>query len=147
MKSEPESFGIDDLERVRVTSWEGVRNYQARNYLRSQRKGDRVLFYHSNCAEPGVVGIASVARTAYPDPTAFDPGSKYFDPRSDPADPRWFMTDLAFVRRLARVITLHELQGRPELDGLALLRRGNRLSVTPLSKAHYDIIVALERTR
>jgi predicted RNA-binding protein with PUA-like domain len=141
LKSEPESFSIDDLERVGVTAWDGVRNYQARNYLRAQRKGDRVLFYHSSCAEPGVVGLAEIAREAYPDDSAFDPADKHFDPKSDPADPTWFMPDVKFVRRLPRVVTLHELQGRPELDGLLVTRKGNRLSVLPVSKEHFDFIV------
>ena len=145
MKSEPDSFSIDDLERVVTTSWDGVRNYQARNYLRSQRKGDRILFYHSSCAEPGVVGIAEVAREAYPDNTAFDPTNKHYDPKSDPAEPTWYMPDIRFVRRLPRVVTLHELQGRPELDGLLFTRKGNRLSVTPVSKEHFDFIVAQAR--
>ena len=145
MKSEPDSFSIDDLERVGTTSWDGVRNYQARNYLRSQRKGDRILFYHSSCAEPGVVGIAEVAREAYPDDTAFDPTDKHYDPKSNPADPTWYMPDIKFVRRLPRVVTLHELQGRPELDGLLFTRKGNRLSVTPVSKEHFDFIVAQAR--
>ena len=141
LKSEPDSFSIDDLETVVVTAWDGVRNFQARNYLRAQRKGDRVLFYHSSCAEPGVVGIAEIAGEAYPDDSAFDPADKHFDPKSDPAEPTWYVTDVKFVRRLPRVVTLHELQGRPELDGLMLIRKGNRLSVLPVSKEHFDFIV------
>ena len=141
LKSEPESFSIDDLERVGVTSWDGVRNYQARNYLRTQRKGDRVLFYHSSVAEPGVVGIGEIAREAYPDDSAFDPADKHYDPKSDPADPTWYMPDVKFVRRLPRVVTLRELQGRPELEGLLLTRKGNRLSVLPVKKEHFDFIV------
>ncbi|TML07326.1 MAG: EVE domain-containing protein [Actinobacteria bacterium] len=147
MKSEPQTFSIDDLARVGTTGWDGVRNYQARNYLRSQRKGDRVLFYHSSVTEPGVVGIAEVAREAYPDDTAFDPADKHYDPKSDPADPTWYMPDIKFVRRLPRVVTLRELQGRPELDGLMLTRKGNRLSVTPVSKTHFDFIVGLAGRR
>ena len=147
LKSEPDSFSIDDLERVGTTAWDGVRNYQARNYLRSQNKGDRALFYHSSCAEPGVVGIAEIARAAYPDDTAFDPTDKHYDPKSDPSDPTWYMPDVKFVRRLPRVVTLRELQGRPELDGLLLTRKGNRLSVMPVSKEHFDFIVALSRAR
>jgi predicted RNA-binding protein with PUA-like domain len=143
LKSEPDSFSIDDLERDGVTAWDGVRNYQARNYLRAQRKGDRALFYHSSCAEPGVVAIAEIAREAYPDDSAFDPTDKHYDPKSDPADPTWFMPDVKFVRRLPRVVSLHELQGRPELDGLLLTRKGNRLSVMPVSKEHFDFIVKL----
>jgi predicted RNA-binding protein with PUA-like domain len=146
MKSEPDSFSIDDLEHVGTTSWDGVRNYQARNYLRSQHKGDRILFYHSSCAEPGVVGIAEVVHEAYPDDSAFDPSNKHYDAKSDPADPTWYMPDIKFVRRLPRVVTLHELQGRPELDGLLVTRKGNRLSVLPVSKAHFDFIVAQART-
>ena len=145
LKSEPDSFSIDDLEAVGTTAWDGVRNYQARNYLRAQRKGDRVLFYHSSCAEPGVVGIAEIARAAYPDDTAFDPSDKHYDPKSDPSDPTWYMPDVKFVSRLPRVVTLHELQGRPELEGLLLTRKGNRLSVMPASKEHFDFIVRLAR--
>ena len=147
LKSEPDSFSIDDLERVGTTAWDGVRNYQARNYLRAQRKGDRVLIYHSSCAEPGVVGIAEIARAAYPDDTAFDPSDKHYDPKSDPSDPTWYMPDVKFVSRLPRVVTLRELQGRPELEGLFLTRKGNRLSVMPASKEHFDFIVRLARAR
>jgi len=147
MKSEPQTFSIDDLARVGTTGWDGVRNYQARNYLRSQRKGDRILFYHSSVTEPGVVGIAEVAREAYPDDTAFDPADKHYDPKSDPEDPTWYMPDIKFVRRLPRMVTLRELQGRPELDGLMLTRKGNRLSVTPVSKMHFDFIVGLAGRR
>ena len=103
------------------------------------------LFYHSSCAEPGVVGIAEIARAAYPDDTAFDPTDKHYDPKSDPSDPTWYMPDVKFVSRLPRVVTLHELQGRPELEGLLLTRKGNRLSVMPASKAHFDFIVRLAR--
>ena len=147
LKSEPDSFSIDDLEEVGTTAWDGVRNYQARNYLREQRKGDRALFYHSSCAEPGVVGIAEIAREAYPDATAFDPADKHYDPKSDPSDPTWYMPDVKFVSRLPRVVTLHELQGRPELEGLLLTRKGNRLSVMPASKEHFNFIVSLARAR
>ena len=147
MKSEPDTFSIDDLERVGTTAWDGVRNYQARNYIRSQRKGERVLFYHSSSAEPGVVGIAEIASAAYPDDTAFDPDDKHYDPKSDPSDPTWYVSDVKFVSRLPRVVTLRELQGRPELEGLFLTRKGNRLSVMPASKAHFDFIVKLSGAR
>ena len=145
MKSEPDAFSIDDLERVRREPWSGVRNYQARNYMRDEmRKGDGVLFYHSSCAEPGVVGIAEVASDAYPDPTQFDRKSDYHDPKSTPEQPRWQLVDVAFKRKLARTIGLAELKSDPKLDGFALLQRGNRLSILPVSKAQWDRILSLE---
>ena len=147
MKSEPDAYSYEDLVRDGAEHWDGVRNYQARNYLQAQRKGDQVLFYHSNCVEPGVVGIAKVMREAYPDHTAFDPTDKHFDPKSKPDAPTWFMTDIAPVRALRRTVTLHELQGRPDLEGLALIRRGNRLSVMPLSKEHFTFIVSQEKLK
>ena len=144
MKSEPEAFSIADLARKRREPWDGVRNYQARNYLRAMRKGDGVLFYHSNCAVPGVVGIARVARAAYDDPTQFDPKHVHFDPASRRDDPRWSLVDVAYVRTLKRTIALDELKGRPELADFALTRRGNRLSVLPVSAAQWDFILSLE---
>ncbi len=145
MKSEPEEFSIDDLERRGIEPWNGVRNYQARNYLRDQmRVGDGVLFYHSNCAEPGVVGLAEIAGAARPDPTQFDPASDYHDPASTPDAPRWLLVDVRFVRRLARTITLAELKDRPELGDFALTRRGNRLSVMPVTPAQWTFILGLE---
>ncbi|RMG59240.1 MAG: EVE domain-containing protein, partial [Gammaproteobacteria bacterium] len=110
MKSEPDVYGIDDLEREGTDHWDGVRNYQARNMMRDQmKKGDLVFFYHSNTEVPGIVGIMEVAREGYPDPTAFDPEAKYYDPKSDPDNPRWYMVDVKFVRKLKRVIPLAEL--------------------------------------
>ena len=144
MKTEPEAFSIADLARRCREPWDGVRNYQARNYLRAMRKGDRVLFYHYNCAEPGVVGIARVARAAYADPTQFDPRHVHFDPASQRDDPRWSLVDVAYVRTLARTIALDELKRRPELAEFALIRRGNRLSVLPVSKTQWDFILSLE---
>ena len=149
MKSEPDEFGIDDLaEREQQTEpWDGVRNYQARNMLRDQmRLGDRVFFYHSNTTEPGIVGICEIVREGYPDPTAFDPDNKHHDPRSDPANPRWFMVDVRLVRRLRRTITLRELKAdsNPALEGLALLRAGNRLSVMPVAGDAWEYILGLE---
>ena len=147
MKSEPEEFGIDDLRTSPrgTAGWDGVRNYQARNMLRDQMKdGDGVLFYHSNCDTPGIVGIARVAREGYPDPTAFDPGHKHYDPNSKAAAPRWFQVDIKYVRKLKRVLPLAELREDPALAGLALVRRGNRLSVMPVSDAEWEHILALE---
>jgi len=145
MKSEPESFSIDDLKRKRREAWDGVRNYQARNFMRDgMRPGDQVFFYHSNCALPGIAGIAEVASDAYPDPTQFDPGSPYFDPASTRGDPRWMLVDVQFVRKLARTIGLDELKRQPALDGMALLRKGNRLSVMPVEPTHWRYILGME---
>jgi predicted RNA-binding protein with PUA-like domain len=147
MKSEPDAFGIDDLATrpKRTEPWDGVRNYQARNMMRDQMKrGDLVFFYHSNCAEPGIVGIAEVVREGYPDHTAFDPECKYYDPKSDPDNPRWYMVDVRFKRKLKRTITLHELKPHPQLADMPLLRKGNRLSVMPVDEAHWKFILALE---
>ena len=145
MKSEPDAFSIDDLARARTEPWTGVRNYQARNYMRDgMRPGDGVLFYHSSCAEPGVVGLAEVASPAYPDPTQFQRKSDYFDPRSTPENPRWMLVDVAFRRKLKRTITLAELKQQAGLEGFALLQRGNRLSVLPVSKAEWTCILAME---
>jgi predicted RNA-binding protein with PUA-like domain len=145
MKSEPDAFSIDDLKRKKQEAWDGVRNYQARNYMRDgMRVGDKVFFYHSNCAEPGIVGIAAVATDAYPDPSQFDPKSKYFDPASSRDNPRWMLVDVKFVKKLKRTITLKELQVDAALDGMVLLRKGSRLSVQPVEEAHWEHILGLE---
>jgi predicted RNA-binding protein with PUA-like domain len=145
MKSEPEAFSIDDLARKGREPWDGVRNYQARNFMRDgMRVGDGVFFYHSNCAVPGIVGIAEVASDAYPDPSQFDPKSKYFDPASSRDQPRWSLVDVKFVRRLKRTIALDELKTHPELASMPLLRKGNRLSVMPVEAAHWHFIIGLE---
>lgn len=147
MKSEPASFSIDDLARAprKTTAWDGVRNYQARNMLRDEmRNGDQVFFYHSSCDVPGIAGIAEVARTAYPDATAFDPRHHHYDPDSDPDDPTWFMVDVRLVRKLKRVITLDELRAAHGLAGMQLLKRGNRLSVMPVSAQEWQRVLALE---
>jgi predicted RNA-binding protein with PUA-like domain len=147
MKTEPAEFGIDDLAARpgQTEHWDGVRNYQARNLMRDEMKvGDGVLFYHSNCEVPGVVGIAEIAQEAYPDFTAFDPDNKHYDPASKPENPRWFMVDVRFVRKLRRTIALSELRDRPELEGLALVRKANRLSVMPVSPDQWNFILSLE---
>ncbi len=147
MKSEPGEFSIDDLANrpAQTEAWDGVRNYQARNMLRDQMQtGDLVFFYHSNCETPGIVGIARIVRPAYPDPTAFDLEHKHFDPLSKPENPRWFMVDVQFVRKLNRTIALAELKDRQELEGLALVRRGNRLSVMPVEETLWHFILSLE---
>lgn len=145
MKSEPEEFSIDDLAARGREPWTGVRNYQARNFLRdAMREGDGVFFYHSNCKVPGIVGIARVASQAYPDPTQFDPQSDYFDPKSPPEAPRWQMVDIAFERRLPRTIRLDELRRHAAaLGDFSLLARGNRLSVLPVTQAQWNAILAL----
>ncbi|MDT4291918.1 EVE domain-containing protein [Methylomonas sp. MO1] len=147
MKSEPDTFGIDDLfNRPEQTEhWDGVRNYQARNMMRDDMKiGDKVFFYHSNCDEPGIVGIMQVVRESYPDFTAFDPDDKHFDPKSNPDKPTWYMVDVKFVRKLSRNISLRELKLKTELADLALLRRGNRLSIMPVNAEQWDFILGLE---
>ena len=144
MKTEPDEFSIDDLSRKKVEPWTGVRNYQARNFMREMQPGDGVLFYHSSCEVPGVAGIAEIARTAYPDPTQFDPKSDYYDAASRREEPRWSLVDVKFKRKLKRVIALTELKDRRELEGFALISRGNRLSVLPVTKAQWDFILGLE---
>ena len=144
MKTEPDEFSIDDLSKKKVEPWTGVRNYQARNFMREMKAGDGVFFYHSSCEIPGVAGIAEVATEAYPDPTQFDKKSDYYDPASKREEPRWSLVDVKYKRKLKRVIPLSELKDRKELDGFALLARGNRLSVLPVTKAQWDFILGLE---
>jgi predicted RNA-binding protein with PUA-like domain len=148
MKSEPDVFGIDDLAKLKTktTHWDGVRNFQARNFMRDgMRRGDLAFFYHSNCDEPGVAGIVEIVKEGYPDYTAFDKNDPHFDPDSDPAKPRWYMVDVKFVRKFRRTIALATLREHEQraLKGLALLKRGNRLSITPVSAAHWKFIVDL----
>ncbi len=148
LKSEPDVFGIDDLAKApkKTEHWDGVRNYQARNFMRDDmNKGDQVFFYHSNCAEPGIVGIAEIVRAGYPDHTAFDPKEKYFDPKSDPDKPRWYMVDVRYRRKLKRPITLKELKENKGLKSMKLLQKGNRLSVMPVTEREWRAILALEK--
>jgi predicted RNA-binding protein with PUA-like domain len=145
MKSEPDAFSIDDLKRKGQEHWDGVRNYQARNFMRDgMRIGDKIFFYHSNCAEPGIVGVAEVATDAYPDPSQFDPKSKYFDAASSRDNPRWMLVDVKFVKKLKRTITLKELQADTALADMALVRKGNRLSVMPVGAEEWRHILAME---
>jgi predicted RNA-binding protein with PUA-like domain len=146
MKSEPDDFSIDDLARVQVEPWTGVRNYQARNFMRAMQLGDGVLFYHSNAEVPGVYGLAEVASAAYPDPSQFDRKSKYFDEKSTREQPRWDLVDVRYVRTLKRAITLDDIRGQAEKLGedFALIRKGNRLSVLPVTAAQWKIILSLE---
>ncbi len=148
MKSEPEEFGIEDLKRVRTEPWDGVRNYQARNMMRDEmKKGDKAFFYHSNCDEPGVYGVMRIKREAYPDHTAFDPDDKHYDPKSDPDNPRWFMVDVGYVRKFKQPVTLRTMREytETELRDLALLRRGNRLSIMPVTPAQWEFILGLAK--
>lgn len=141
MKSEPDVYSIADLARDRVTAWCGVRNYQARNFMRDvMRPGDLVLFYHSSCETPGVAGVGRVAGPAYADPTQFDRASPYFDAKATRRAPVWMQVDVAFEEAFPRLVPLEELRADPALKGLLLLRRGNRLSVLPVTKAHFERI-------
>ncbi|KAI3659334.1 hypothetical protein MP638_003208 [Amoeboaphelidium occidentale] len=153
MKAEPESrivkgvdvkFSIDDLESMpdQTSKWDGVRNYEARNFMRKARSGDMVLFYHSNCKNPGCAGLAKIVKEAYADYTAFDPKHPYYDPKSDPDNPRWFMVDVQFVRKFDRIVGLKELKECKELSEMFLIKRP-RLSVQPVTKEEYDFILSL----
>ncbi len=148
MKSEPDVFGIDDLKSRpdKTEPWDGIRNYQARNMIRDDmKKGDLAFFYHSNAREIGMVGIMKIVKAGYPDHTAFDPTGKYYDPKSNPDNPRWFMVDVKFVRKFKRVITLDELKQHGDaLGDMALLRKGNRLSINPVTEEQWNYILALE---
>ncbi|WP_161963938.1 EVE domain-containing protein [Xanthomonas arboricola] len=147
MKSEPDTFSIDDLERVGTEPWNGVRNYQARNFMRDgMQVGDGVFFYHSNCKLPGIVGIAKVASAAYPDDTQFDPRSDYHDPKASREDPRWMLVDVAFERQLKRTISLDEIKQHADAlgEGFPLIARGNRLSILPVTAAQWKLLLAME---
>ena len=145
MKTEPDGFSIDDLAKAKREPWSGVRNYQARNFMRQMQPGDGVLIYHSSTAVPGVAGLAEVACEAYPDPTQFNKRSHYFDAKSTREEPRWQMVDVSFVRKFAQVLPLELLKAHAdELEGLAVLQRGSRLSVTPVGAAHWKTILSLE---
>ena len=146
MKSEPDAFSIDDLKKAGTEPWTGVRNYQARNHMRNMQVGDGVLFYHSSCEVPAIVGTATIASEAYPDPTQFDPRSDYHDPKSTREDPRWSLVDVRFERKLARPIPLEEIKRHADALGeeFALIRRGSRLSVLPVSAAQWKLLLSLE---
>ena len=147
MKSEPSAYSIDDLAKDKTTAWNGVRNYQVRNFMRDQmRVGDRVLFYHSSCEEPGIVGIAEVCRPAHPDVTQFDRKSKYYDPGSTQDAPRWLNVDIRFVKK-TRPVGLPELRAHKPLKNMGILAKGNRLSVTPVDPAEWEFIEALMKQK
>lgn len=145
MKSEPDVYGFDDLKKEKTDHWDGIRNFQARNFMRDQmEKGDLAFFYHSNCVEPGIAGIMKIHNPAYPDFTAFDPKQKYYDAKSDPSNPRWYMVDVKYLRKLKRLVTLRELKLHKTLADMRLLKRGNRLSILPIEKKEWDYILNLE---
>ena len=145
-KTEPDVYSIDDLARDGTTGWEGVRNYQARNFMRDgMQPGDQVLIYHSNADPAGVAGIAQVVGPARPDPTQFDRRSEFHDPASTKDEPRWLMRDLRFVARFPALVTLDMLRAQKALAGMVMLRKGNRLSVTPVTKAEFDAVVTLSK--
>ncbi len=144
MKSEPTEFSIDDLARVKVEPWDGIRNYQARNFMRDDMAiGDRAFFYHSSCKTPAIVGIMEIASQPYPDPTAFDPEDSHFDPKSDPASPTWMLVDVQFRNKLKSPLSLEQLKQEPALTDMRLLKRGNRLSVFPVDHQHWAYIMAM----
>jgi len=148
MKSEPGVFSIDDLAKSpkQTTCWDGVRNYQARNFMRDMAVGDQVFFYHSNADPPAIVGIAEIVRTAYPDATQFDKRSHHYDPSSRPADPRWQMVDITFREKFAAGLSLDRLREEPKLKQMALLQKGSRLSVQPVTEFEWSVIVKLARS-
>lgn len=140
-KSEPNAYSINDMQKDRITYWDGVRNYQARNFIRDEmKKGDKVLFYHSNAKPNAVVGICEIIKEAYPDFTAFDPDNKHFDPKSKTDEPAWFMVDIKFFKKFTAAVTLEEIKVTPELKKMRLVQRGNRLSVFPIEKIEFETI-------
>jgi len=146
MKSEPETFGIEHLQRAprHTHCWDGVRNYQARNYMRdSMRIGDQAFFYHSNCNPPGIVGIIEICSESYPDYTAFDPDSKYYDPKSSPDKSRWFMRDVKFIKKFSNIISIAELRANKELHQMVILKPGNRLSITPITDKEWQMVLKM----
>lgn len=146
LKSEPTSYNIDHLQREKnkTTGWDGVRNYQARNFMRdAMKEGDLAFFYHSNCKEPGIAGIVEVVGEAHPDLTALDPEDHHYDPKSTHEDPRWVMVDVKFKQKFKDVISLQALRENPRLKDLLILRKGNRLSITPVTKKDWEVIVAM----
>lgn len=147
MKSEPDVYSIDSLAREQVGTWEGVRNYQARNHMRAMKQGDLALFYHSSVVPPGVIGVMRIHREAYPDPTQFDAESPYYDPKSVPAAPRWDRVDVAFVEKLPRLVTLDELKADPAFADMLVIRRGMRLSVQPVEARAFKAVLARAKKR
>jgi predicted RNA-binding protein with PUA-like domain len=147
MKSEPDMFGIEDLKKKGCAPWDGVRNFQARNFMRDMKVGDLILFYHSSCEPPGVAGVAQVSKESHPDYTSWDKKGHHFDPRSTPAKPLWFMVEVEFVEKLPSFVSLERLKADAALAGMRVLQRGSRLSVQPVEKKHFDRVLALGHPR
>jgi len=144
IKSEPDVYSIDDLKKDKKTHWDGVRNYQARNFMRDEmKKGDQVIYYHSNTEPPGAVGICEVVKEGYPDFTAFDPDDKHFDPKSKKDNPTWIMVDVKFVQKFKNIVPLADIKENKKLQDMKLVQRGNRLSVMPVTKAEFNEIVKM----
>lgn len=144
MKSEPDVFSIDTLKNKKKSGWDGVRNYQARNYMRDRmKKGDMVLFYHSSCATPGVAGLAKVSKESHPDPTQFDSSSEYFDPKATKENPRWFMVEVEFVEKFNEIIPLLVLKAEKSLSNMPLIQKGSRLSINPVAKEEFETILKM----
>jgi len=143
MKSEPDVFSIDDLQRLKHSPWDGVRNYQARNFMKTMKEGDMVFFYHSSCSPAGIVGTAKVSKQAYPDHTSWDKHSHYFDQKSTQDSPRWFMVDIEFVEKWPSTLTLAELKKNPNLADMLLIKKGNRLSVMPIKLSEWEYITTI----
>lgn len=149
-KSEPDAFSIDDLEAMpeQTEHWDGIRNYQARNYLRDQvKKGDQVFFYHSSCKNVGIVGVAEVVREAYPDHTQFDPESKYFDPKSNPENPRWFMVDIKLKQKFPQILSLKSIKQMPDITETGLVKKGHRLSIMPVPENEWHSLLGRARQK
>ena len=143
MKSEPETFSINDLKKMKIDHWDGVRNYQARNFMKTMKKKDLVFFYHSNCSPPGIVGVMEVHKEAYPDFTCYDKKSQYYDSKSSKENPRWFMVDVKFKEKFSEIIPLEFLKEQKELKDLALVKKGNRLSIMPVGEKEWKSIIRL----
>lgn len=147
MKSEPDAFSIDDLQRLGFTDWDGVRNFQARNFMRDEMQvGDLVIFYHSNAKPPGAAGICRVCKNAHPDYTATDKNSPYFDPKASEENPIWMMVEVEFVEKFPELVSLPEIKKEPRLSNMKILQKGSRLSITPLEKAEFELLVKLGQT-
>lgn len=145
MKSEPNTFSIDDLVKHKTTCWDGTRNYQVRNWLRGEFKvGDQAFFYHSSCEVPGIVGTMEIIKAGYPDPTAFNPDDDHYDPKSNPKNPRWYCVDVRLMQKFKRIITLAEIRQHSVLQEMLLLQKGNRLSITPVTIKEWEAILALK---
>lgn len=145
MKSEPDLFSIDTLKAKKKSGWDGVRNFQARNFMRDEmKKGDIVLFYHSSCDIPGIAGLARVSKESHPDPTQFDPDSDYYDPKATPENPRWFMVEVEFLEKFKKIISLQILKNTKDLENMPVVKKGSRLSINPVTSKEYKIILSLK---